>query len=165
MRRSKGVTISAVLALIFSVFTVLPGAIFLVSYPFLRKSNPIPNFPPFPENFSFLLFAAATTLLFFGIWGIATGVGLLKLKNWARISILIYAGMLLFFSVPRFLLALVSPMTVGRVFSALFDGVYATLGGFWIYFFNQVTVKAQFSRESPFEGTDPVGAPEQRQPG
>jgi hypothetical protein len=50
MRRSEGVTISAVVALIFSVFAVLPGAIFLVSYPFFTEIESDTKFSTFSRK-------------------------------------------------------------------------------------------------------------------
>jgi hypothetical protein len=50
--------------------------------------------------FGWLVLAAPKTswrisgaLLLFGIWGVATGLGVLRLKRWARLSVFIFAGL------------------------------------------------------------------------
>jgi hypothetical protein len=160
MRRSVGVTISAVIVFIGSGLTVLLGAMMLLGSAVLQKSSEIPNLP---GNFRNLLFVEAAMVFAFGGWGIATGVGLLKLKDWGRISILIFAGILVVISIPTLLIFALVPnllppdpqapsnfLTVVRLIIGLVYGTLGTLGGFWIYFFNKKIVKAQFRGELPF---------------
>jgi hypothetical protein len=93
-------------------------------------------------------------------WGICTGIGLLRLKNWARISIMVFGGLLavfgLFGAFGALLASLItlpsSPdmnpavLTSVRVFMVLFAMAQLGLGIWWVYFFNRATVKAQFQR-------------------
>jgi hypothetical protein len=47
-------------------------------------------------------------------FGIVTGVGLLRLKNWARISALVWSGITVFFAGFALLLSLIIPMPPPR---------------------------------------------------
>lgn len=95
------------------------------------------------------VFLAAESALFFGFggWGLASGIGLVYLKGWARISTLVFSGFLVCMSLPAAVLILLIPlpssqdpslpssfMSVERIGMALFYGVFALLGGFWLYF-------------------------------
>jgi hypothetical protein len=84
MRRSVGVTISAVVVLLGSGFTVLCGAFLVMVSSVLEKSNQIPNLPGKLHN---ILYVEAAAFCAFGVWGIATAAGLFRLAQWARISI------------------------------------------------------------------------------
>ena len=106
------------------------------------------------------VFLAAESALFFGFggWGLASGIGLLYRRRWARISTLVFAGFLACMSLPAAVLVLlIIPLpnshdpslpfdftSMMRIGMALFYGVFAALGGFWLYFFNTRSVKVQF---------------------
>src|SRR5450631_729297 len=87
MKRSISVTISAILALIGSILCAGSGALGALAI-FLERGR-------LSEGQ-----AATATALFGmlviilpGIWGIATGIGILLLKGWARISMIIFASL------------------------------------------------------------------------
>jgi hypothetical protein len=125
----------------------------------------------------YILAIEAVTAFGFGGWGLATGIGLIKTKQWARISLLVYAAMLVFFSLPVAVLMAFIPLpngtgagdsnlpfnvaTITRVFTMLLYGAFAALGGFWLYFFNTSSVKAQFLPQQPVSepAALPFGAP------
>ncbi len=153
MPRSSGITASAVIAIIGSVFTLL-GGFFVV-----LGSIMVPKMEKTPTGVMTSIFIFEALIFFgFGAWGLASGIGLLKLKPWARISLLIYAAILAFISLPTALLMLFVPfpgvndpnlpphfMLFIRVGIALFYAMLAALAIFWLYFFNKRSVKAQFS--------------------
>jgi hypothetical protein len=159
MPRSVGITVSAVIVFIGSALTILCGAMMLLGLVFLSNSNRMANVPP---HFGYFGVIEAVVLFGFGGWGVASGVGLIKTRQWARVSMLVFAGILVCFSLPSVVLIAVIPfpdtndpnlpsnfMTVVRVGIALFYAVFAALGCFWLYFFNRKGVKAQFRAEQP----------------
>jgi len=100
----------------------------------------------------------------FGSWGIASAVGLLLQKNWARLCFVIYGGILAlfsFFAAAGCLLALVIPTTPlpDNVSPSLFTGIFVmfaavSLGGlgiglWWLVYFSRSTVKAAFVGDAP----------------
>ena len=157
MRRTAGVTASAVVIIIGSAVARLCGAMTVMWSAFITKANPAARVP---ENFGSILVAEATFFFGLGGWGLASGIGLLYLKQWARISLLVFAGFLVFVSLPAAALMAVIPlphdpklainfMPAIRVGMALFYGMFAALGGFWLYFFNKSGVKVQFQAMQP----------------
>ncbi len=157
MNRSAGVTASAVAVIFGSALALLAGLMVLFA-----SSGGI----PVPENQVHFVkyFMAFTALLLFavGAWGIATGMGLMRLREWARISMLVFSALLLFLCIPGFLMLLVMPfpppgttpspeltknvLMATKVFLTIFYGVLAVLGGWWLYFFNKPSTKDQFLR-------------------
>jgi hypothetical protein len=172
MPRSVGITVSAVVVLIGSAFVIFAGAMMMLGSVFLSKST-----PPANVNVNLGYFVVIEAIIFFGFggWGLAAGIGLINLKQWARISTLVFAAILLFVSLPAVVVLAVIPlpnindpnlpsnfMTIMRVGMALFYAVFAALGGFWLYVFNRQHVKEQFRVERAVEsaGSDlPLGTP------
>lgn len=171
MPRSARITVSAVVVFIGSGFTILAGAGMPLMAALLLNSLRMPNQPPFLR---YALCFEAALCFAFGGWGVASGVGLLQLKRWARISMIVYAAILLFCTLPVALLMVFVPlptndpnvppivMTFMRVGMVFFYGAFAALGGFWLYFFNMRAVKAQFRGEQPIETA--VAAPSEALP-
>lgn len=136
----------------------------------LSRSSAAANLP---MNSGVFLAAEAVLSFGFGGWGLASGIGLLYLKRWARISTLVFAGFLVCISLPAAALILLIPlpnshdpslpfnfMSVTRIAMALFYGVFAVLGGCWLYFFNKRSVKVQFEeRPSTLESAAQIPAP------
>jgi hypothetical protein len=159
MPRSAGITVSAVVVFIGSAFAVLCGALMVLGWVFLSNSS---RAPKVPAHFGY--FAVIEAMVFFGLaaWGIASGVGLINTKGWARISMLVFATVLAFFSILSAVVIAVIPLlnstdpnlpfnfvTFMRVGLALFYAAFGALGCFWLYFFNKKSVKAQFRGEQP----------------
>jgi hypothetical protein len=168
MARSGGVTFSAVLVFIGSAFTLLTGMLAALGTLLASRVTPaaanMANFPSFMKYFAIV---EAIFFLGFGGWGIASGVGLINTKEWARISMLVFGAILLVTALPAALVMAVMPlsgannpnlpenfMLVMRLGIGSFYGLVGALGIFWLYFFNKKTVKAQF-REMP-QATDEV---------
>jgi len=101
--------------------------------------------------------------LVFSVFGIATGIGLLYLRNWARISVLIWSGLLVFFGtigIPVAYLTSFSPtpnapalppesMQVVRWILLVICGLPLLIGGWWLVLFNRKSVKAHFAGAWP----------------
>jgi uncharacterized membrane protein len=177
MPRSAGVTTSAVIVFIGSAFSILCGAMMVLVSVFSMYSSREAESAGF--NLHYILAIEAVIAFGFGGWGLATGIGLIKTKQWARISLLVYAAILVFFSLPAAVIMAFIPLpngaaagdanlpanftTIIRVFITLVYGAFAALGGFWLYFFNTRSVKTQFlfqqSASEAAVGDLPLGTP------
>lgn len=159
MPRSVGVTTSAVVVIAGSTFTFLLGAVMLFGSAVMPKSSQAARVP---MDIGSILITEAIVIFAFAGWGLATGIGLLYLKRWARISLLIFAGILAFISLFSALFVAFIPLpltndpnlpanftSMMRAGMGLFYGAIAALGGFWLYFFNKRSVKAQFQPTQP----------------
>jgi len=153
MKRSAGIVVTAVIVLAGSGFTLLCGAMMVLV--FWIAPPPAQEMPVHFMKYFMLLISAI--MFGMGSWGIATGVGLIKLREWARISLLVFSGLLLVFSLPSMLTFSFIPMqpvpnanvpenfyTVFRAGMVVFYGLQAALGGWWLYYFTRRAVKAQF---------------------
>jgi uncharacterized membrane protein YvlD (DUF360 family) len=158
MKRPAGITISAVIVFIGSGLTLLAAAFMVLGF----AVTPADNMPAFTRGAGLI---TSIFMLGFAAWGIATGVNLLHLREWARISMIVFSGLLLVMAVPGLLMMLVMPlptppvpavpngeaipqlehlMTAVRIFMAVLYALLALLGGWWVYFFNSRPVKEHF---------------------
>jgi hypothetical protein len=175
MPRSVGITISAVVVFLGSAVAILFAAFVVLAGAFVSHSSRMPAQPAF---FRPMMFMEAAFVFGFGGWGVASGAGLISTKEWARISMLVYAFILLLVTLPAGLLfafiplpdnpnnASVPPgfMTLLRVGMVLFYESFAALGAFWLYFFNKRSVKAQFRRDRTIEAAAQPFAPAEGTP-
>jgi len=162
MTRSTGITVSAVVVIIGSALTLLSAAMMVVGSVFALHAT---HAADAPVNLGYVLVIEAFTMFAFGAWGLASGIGLVKTKQWARISTLVYAAMLVFFSLPAAAIMAFMPlpnppsvndtnspfniMLIVRVGGTLVYAMFAALGGYWLYFFNTQKVKTQFRAQQP----------------
>ena len=159
---------SVIVAAVFAIFTglitllLMSFSLFGILLGSARGATPEP--PPFVRTatLGFLGF-----LLCLSAFGIATGIGLILLKNWARISVLIWGGFSVFFGVVGIpiILFMSFPPTPGapslpatsmqmvRLFLAFMYGLPLIVGLWWLILFNRKSVKAQFKGSST--GLDP----------
>ncbi len=155
MNRSVGVTVTAVIVLFGSGLTLLAGVMML----FASSSD-----LPIPENqvhfLKYFMVFLALVLFAAAAWGIASGTGLMRLREWSRISMLVFSALLLFVCIPGLLMFLFMPfpppgtapspeltkemLAATRIFMVVLYGILAALGGWWIYFFNKRSTKDQF---------------------
>ncbi len=158
MQRWIAIRASAVLAVAGSslalLFSVAMGA-FLLLAP-MNDASPLP--PALLKTAGVLI-----AVLFAGMsaWGIATGAGILRRRPWARVSILIFAFLLLFFGGTGVLVMAFVPLPEGgaadpRAAAAvrhILLGLYAlmaALGIWWLYLFGRREARQYF---------EPGGAP------
>jgi hypothetical protein len=155
MNRSVGVTVTAVIVLFGSGLTLLAGVMML----FASSSD-----LPIPENqvhfLKYFMIFLALVLFAAAAWGIASGTSLMRLREWSRISMLVFSALLLFVCIPGLLMFLFMPfpppgtapspeltkemLAATRIFMVVLYGILAALGGWWIYFFNKRSTKDQF---------------------
>ena len=158
MRRPASVTIAAVVIFVGSGLALLAAAFMLLGFAVM----PAGNMPAFTRDVGVVM---SLFILGLGGWGIATGVSLLQLREWARISMIVFSGLLLVMAVPGLLMMLVMPlptppviaippgeaipplehlMTAVRIGMAIFYALLALLGGWWLYFFNTRPIRELF---------------------
>jgi hypothetical protein len=153
--RSVGTTIVAVLQIIGSALLLLL-AVFMAFAMFM--ASPPANDPRLPPMY-FTMMRIVVPLFYAvpAVWGIVTAVGLLQLKNWARISTIVISILLIVFGVFGILMSMVfflkPPPTPGvdpKMFTiigavtAVFALAQIGIGVWWMVFFNRASVKAQF---------------------
>jgi len=84
MQRPRGVTILAVLALIVAASNLLAGALLVTgTYTIEQVFGPVPKFGDMQADFEHIL---KFTILALSLAILGIGVGLLALKNWARMA-------------------------------------------------------------------------------
>jgi len=154
-KRSPGVTAAAVVVFAGSGFVASILLLALVSILLAHTLRPARPEAATPANLTAML---ATGAAFYGAlaaWGITTGVGLLRLRSWARASILIFSGLLAataIFSAPVLFLISRTPQMQRDVpgFQAamlgilVFMGFLALVGIWWLVLFSLKSVRAQF---------------------
>jgi hypothetical protein len=165
LNRLPGVTFTAVLLIIAGSFSALFAVVSIVGLLFFRFSMP----SDLPRDF-LILIPVVFDLVWAGCaaWSIASGVGLLRLRSWARVSVFVFAGLMLFVALPGLL---VMPIMMSnfmshdefgggfRIFAIGFMVFYAlqiVLAVWWLYYFNTRKVKDLFrSRGFPIAPPPP----------
>ena len=159
MKRPAGVTISAVLVFIGSGVALLSAVLMILAFAVMPAAE---STPAFTRGAGLIM---SIFMLGFAAWGIVTGINLLHAREWSRISMIVFSGLLLVMAVPGLLMMLVMPlptppvpavpngeaipplehlMTAVRIGMAVFYALLALLGGWWIYFFNTRPIKEHF---------------------
>ncbi len=175
-KASPGIRAAAIVALIGSGLSILLGVIeiAMTSIPM-----PAPAGPAMPPGFmKFGIFFAAAMSFGFGAWGISSAIGLLRLRNWARISTIAYSAILVsfaFLGIVAILTVPLPPPPAGqfpqgqipspeafaksiRFFMAAFYLVPIAVGVWWLIFFTRPRVKAQFFG-TPLQSQQPPAFP------
>ncbi len=162
MSRPASVTFSAILAMLGSLFTLLIGAVVWFSLFAM-----LPRAGEQPPIFRYSIYFTIGTFFALGAWGIATAIGLLRLKRWARASTLVFSSGLVFFSLCSVLFFLLMPlppvpgqnealMRTMRISLLVFYGLPAVAGIWWLVLFNRAAIKASFRGEGVPEDPHPL---------
>lgn len=154
--RSAGVTTIAILALIGSALLLAMAG--LIAVAMIAAPTPPPNDAQLPPTF-FKVIRIIAPLIYAlpAVWGIVTAVGLLQLKNWARISTIVFSVLLIVFGAFGMLTSMVFFLKpppgngvdpkmffiLGAV-TAVIALAQAGIGIWWMVFFNRASIKAQF---------------------
>jgi hypothetical protein len=164
MRPSTGVIVSAIIGVIGSLVSILFGVMMV----FTMRAALAPSVGhPAPAIPLGAIFGIMTGVYAgFGAWGIVSAIGLLRLRNWARICFAVFGGILAVFSLFGafgMVIGLLAPSGLGtqpppNVSPELMTGVFAVfaviallnaaLGIWWMIYFNRSRVKAQFMGET-----------------
>ena len=165
MNRSSGVTASAVIAILGSLVSGAMGVFLLFSVLMLASGPGIPNTQtPYPTPIPRGAILAIEAFLFLGsaIFGILSAVSLLRLRNWARISFIVFAVILTFSAGSTFfggILVMLMPLPpnveVPQGFMAgiavvmmLVALAVLALAIWWLIYFNKRNIKAEFMGEA-----------------
>jgi hypothetical protein len=172
LKRLPGVIVSAVLLIIGSLFQLLMAALmgfsaFIVNQRLPQASNS--HLPAQPAWLPWFSVAIAAVCLGLATWGIITSVGLLRMRHWARYSLLVIAGSFLVFGLPGMLMMIVMTMVpipapagidpahahtmqfaqrIVFVIIALFYAAISSIGIWWLVYFNRKAVREAFSSAS-----------------
>jgi hypothetical protein len=155
-KASAAVIAAAVVALLASLLFLLSTSMAFLAFSLGKLPNTSPELPP-PLRTVMLVMMAFMICL--SIVGIATGIGLILLKDWARISVLIWGGFSVFFGLLGIPIIFLMPLSVppgaaelppGTVqmmrwaFLAIY-GLPLVVGVWWLLLFNRKAIKAQFA--------------------
>jgi hypothetical protein len=147
MSRPVGVTVSAIVAILGSIFALLTSALMVASL-FMGTTQPQ---PPNSAKFAFASAVMFAALAGFGIW---TSVGLFRLRSWARVSILVFAVFLVAMCAFSLLLTMAVPIPAEysgstehtfRVMMAAMFGIPLAIAVWWLVQFNTQSTKAAFA--------------------
>jgi hypothetical protein len=147
MSRPVGVTASAIVAILGSIFALLFSALAVASLFMVAPQSQPPN------SAQSLIWVAAMCVALAGA-GIWTSVGLFRLRAWARTSILVFAGFLGFIFFFSLLMIMVMPTPPGftaetghtfRLIVAVIFGVPVAIAVWWLIQFNTQSTKAAFA--------------------
>ena len=158
MKRSVGVTVIAILSIVGSLFTFAVGILVVLAM-ILAPAPPSNQFPGSPIFFKVILSAVSLMYVLPAVWGVLTGIGLWRLKNWARISMIVFSALLILMGGFSGSLSLVVPIPAtpnNAVHSSLMANVRILMGVFWLtlmgigiwwlVFFSRSKVKRQFGQ-------------------
>jgi hypothetical protein len=164
-QRSAAVNAAGVIAILGSIFSLI-GILFTLLGVFVASS--IPNSPGIAPGLRLFVGVMMTVLLAFPILGIATGVGLIRFRNWARISALVWSGI----TGPICLIAVAAmlfvpvPMTPGhaipdvifRLIVSVFYVAPLAVTIWWLILFTRPRIVAQFQPGVAGAAGDPFTA-------
>jgi hypothetical protein len=159
---SAAVTASGVIAILGSVFTIV-GILFGLVGIFIAAT--VPNAPPMVPAVRLIATLMMLAFLAVAIFGIASGVGLIRFRNWARIATLVWSGI----AAPICLVAISAMLLVPlpetpnspipnlalRLIVSVFYGVPLAIASWWLILFTRPRVIAQFRAAAP-AGTNAV---------
>jgi hypothetical protein len=169
--RSAGTTIVAILQIIGSALLLLLAA--FMAFAMIMASPPA-NDPRLPATyFTVMRFVLPLFYAIPAVWGIITAVGLLQLKNWARISTIVISILLIVFGAFGILSSMIfflkpppaagvdpKAFTIIGAITATLSVAQIGIGIWWMVFFNRAGVKAQFlPQQFPFPQPGQSGVP------
>jgi hypothetical protein len=148
---SASVLAAAIVAIIGSLLAVAGISLGLLGLLF----TPLPQ-ADLPANFKAIAEFSMVAFLCVAGFGIVTGINLIRLKNWARLSALVWAGITVIFgsiALASILIITFPTATAGapvnmqyvKAMVALMYGAPILVGIWWLVIFNQSSVKTQFA--------------------
>ena len=155
--------------LVAGIFAILCGVIGLfssLSALIIFSSLHVVQSAPFPAGMRPVIYGVWIIALLCALFIIFTGIQVMRLRSWARVSMLVIAGCMLFFGLVGIMVMLVSafvsiPMqpTVpqGLLFGvlAVTYGIPAAISVWWLILFTRRSVVAQFQAQAVIEPPRP----------
>jgi hypothetical protein len=174
------VTAAGVVAIIFSLFGALVSFLGGVGFLLLPQLPQSPGAPFEPPQMRFIMVGMMLFILALSVFGIFVGVGILRRRNWARITILIWGGLMGFFCLVAVAFSLVfftagpgidlpnaqgvdaaQGMAFMKVFLVIFYGIPAAVGIWWLILFTRPNVAIAFTQPTSAAATmDASGFPQ-----
>jgi hypothetical protein len=160
--RSGAVTAAAVVAILGSILLLLCAVFGLLGVVMMQNmpGNPAAEQPP---ELRYAGFVGVAFIAAAAVWGLASGIGLLRYRNWARISTLVWSGI----TVPVGTLALLFSLTMKfpvppgapqgadaavRGFLVIFYALPIAIGIWWLILFTRKRTVAMFTSSSTSVG-------------
>lgn len=148
---SSSIVAAAIVGILISLFTILGTLSGVVGLTMLPPSSAMAIPPPARS----MLIVIMGLLAGLAIFGLFTCIALLRLKKWARVSILIWGGVMAAFSGVMLLYTALSPLpeisadsAAGlpylRILMFVLYGIQLLVGVWWLLLFNQRAVREQF---------------------
>src|ERR1700722_10170929 len=165
VQRSAAVMASGIIAILGSLVTaigILIGIMGLVLSS--RYPNPMDSMP------GLRVITTVVMAFFFAvtIWGAFSGVGLIRLRNWARVSVLIWSGLTAPFCILAIVFVAILPMpptpnqafmrVILPLFAVIFYGLPMVIAVWWLILFTRPKIVAQFKSLPAAGSGDPFGA-------
>jgi hypothetical protein len=177
----SAVTAAGVVAIVFGAFGVLSAIFVELSMLFVSRLTPASEGVPLPPAVRTMTSMMWLFLLALAIFGIFVGANILRRRNWARISILIWGGLMAFFSAITMVVTLLImnnlPPTLPHAAEAslvmaavrwvmvLFNAIPLGVGIWWLILFTRRAVVDDFNpllaRLHPGKTLDASGFPQE----
>ena len=178
------VTAAGIVAIVFGAFGVLSAIFVELSMLFVSRIAPVGEGVPFPPAVRAMTSMTWLFIFLLAIFCIFVGVGILRRRNWARISILIWGGLMAFFSAITMVVTLLImnnlPPTLPHAAEAslvmaavkwvmvLFNAIPLGVGIWWLILFTRRAVVDEFNpllaRLHPGKTLDASGFPQEPPP-
>ena len=163
---SSSVVAAGVVGILFSLVTVLLAVVGIAGMSMMPATNGSPAFPPFVKS---TVVAAMIFQVALAIFGIFTGVGVLHMKKWARVTMLVWGGVMAafcgivlvftaFMPLPELPSDASASFPFLHILIIVIYGIPALIGVWWLLLFNQQAVKEQFLAAAPSDGQLPAPA-------
>jgi hypothetical protein len=154
-KRSASVTAAAVVAILSGLILLVCCSVAFFVFLLARLPGPVSELP---RAMRYMMLGTQGFMICLSLFGIATGIGLLYLRSWARISVLTWGGLFVFFGVIGILFIFLMPFPTNpnapgldpaampgvRLILFLVYGPPLAIGAWWLILFNRKGVKAQF---------------------
>ncbi len=162
-RASSSITAAGIFAILGGVLGALFNLAALILFSFSK-------FPPgaiYPDFMRPVLYVIWTFGLFCAVFLVVVGIQVIRLKNWARIALLIVAGCLLFFGVIGFAVIIVTifgatptaPLVSKAVLASVLAvtyGIPVVIALWWLILLTRTSVVTQFHSPAALESQSPV---------
>lgn len=166
-KASPSIVAAAVVAILAGLVVFLCTSLGALGISLTTMPSDIPPLPPVVRTAALITLGVLASVSLFGI---ATGIGLLYLRNWARISILIWGALSVFFGavgIPIVIFTSLAPsvdapnlpaesMQLVHWILTFVYGLPLILGVWWLVLFNHKAIKAQFAAAA---GSSDPGVP------
>ena len=164
MRKWIGIRVSAILTILGSALTLLlAGSMVWAGF----HAPPPDTTPQSPFPLKALMVVMAAFFIGLSGWGVATAIAIFRRRGWARLSMIVFACLLvgmgasalvgiLFIHMPDTPNVSAQTMQNIRFGIAAFYGSLTVLGAWWLLLFNSSTTKQYFLEQPPAPGARPL---------